>query len=162
MPRTTSGLIVPFGDTAGRGWFDVTFEPGALTITDVARVPLLFEHGATHAVVGIMSDVEETADGVVATFTLDDTPDGERAAAELEAGSRTGLSIGIEYDDDTLQAIVDAFWEPEGDERPTISAAGIVREVSHVAVPAFDSARLTTISDTDADDSADATTERNQ
>lgn len=149
MTRILSGLIVPFGDTASRGWFDVQFSAGALTVTDVARVPLMFEHGATLEVVGVMTDVVETPDGVTAEFALDDTPAGDRAAAEYEAGSRTGLSIGVEYDDDTLDQIIDALWDWETDERPVINASGTVREVSHVAVPAFDNSRLTNLTTTD-------------
>lgn len=140
MPKT-SGIIVPFNVAAPRGWWNVRFQAGALTIDDVAHVPLMFEHGATHAVIGVMTDVEETAEGIVATFDIDDTPDGVRAAAELVAGSRTGFSIGVEYDEETMGAIVDALWDWDAEETPTVDASGRIREVSHVAVPAFDGAR---------------------
>lgn len=146
MPKA-SGLIVPFGVTAFRGWWDVRFNAGALSIEDVAHVPLMFEHGATHAVIGVMTDVEETPEGIVGTFDIDDTPDGLRAAAELVAGSRTGFSIGVEYDDATLAAITDALWDWESDERPVVDASGLIREVSHVAIPAFDGARASYVPD---------------
>lgn len=156
MPRTVSGLIVPFNVPAYRGWFDVQFGAGALTIDDVAHVPLMFEHGATHAVAGVMTDVEEQADGVHATFQLDDTEDGDRAWAEFTAGSRTGFSVGLEYDDDTLDAIweaLDEWWETG--ERPVVDATGWIRETSHVAIPAFDDARGLELHD-DADETTTA------
>lgn len=140
--RIVSGLVVPFGVTAYRGWWDVRFNAGSLSVTDVARVPLMFEHGGTYVVAGVMTDVEERADGVHGTFALDDTPDGDRAAAEFESGSRTGFSIGVSYDDDTLAAIDAAFWEFwETGERPVVDAVARILEVSHVAIPAFDDAR---------------------
>lgn len=142
MTRTVSGLIVPFGVTAYRGWWDVRFNPGSLTVNDVSRIPLMFEHGGNWVVVGVMTDVHEEADGVHGTFELDDTPHGDRAAAEFASGSRSGFSIGVEYSDETLDAIwaaLEEYWDTG--ERPIVDATATIREVSHVAIPAFDDAR---------------------
>lgn len=144
MPRSVPGLIVPFGVPVYRGWWYARYQPGSLTVADVAHVPFAFEHLRTLEVVGVMTDVEEITSGrlehgIWGTFDLDDTPAGDRAAAEFETGSRTGLSMGVEYDDDTIDAIWDALWDEDGD--GIVDAAGIIREVSQVALPAFDQSR---------------------
>jgi hypothetical protein len=144
--RTVSGLIVPFGVPAYRApWYSVQFAAGGLAVTDVARVPLMFEHAfdRTFTTMGVMTDVWERPDGVYADFALDDTDAGARAAAEFASGSRTGFSVGIQYDEATLAAIdaaLDAwFWD---DEDPAlITGTGLIREASHTYMPAFDDAR---------------------
>lgn len=158
--RLVGGLVVPFGVPVYRGWWKARFNAGGLTVDDVAHVPFMFEHGGTYAVAGVMVDVVEDLDGpdgpgIYATFALDDTPDGDRAAAEFDSGSRTGFSAGLAYDDETLKAIGEAFWEWDGDELPIVDASGAIREVSHVAVPAFTTARGRLLSDT-ADDTEPA------
>lgn len=139
MPRSVPGLIVPFDVPVYRGWWYARYQPGSLSVYDVAHVPFAFEHLRTLEVVGVMTDVEERADGIYGTFDLDDSPAGNRAAAEFASGSRTGLSMGVEYDEDTIDAIWDALWDEDGD--GIVDASGVIREVSQVALPAFDDSR---------------------
>lgn len=146
MTRTVSGLIVPFNATARRWWGGIQFGAGRITIPDVSRVPLTFEHAMYGAqVAGVMTDVEERPDGVYATFALDDTEYGDRAYAEFSSGSRTGFSIGVEYDDDTVAAVEEAMgaaWYGEEDDDVVVTnAGGQIVETAHTYYPAFYDAR---------------------
>lgn len=144
MPRSVSGLIVPFGIVVNRGWWRARYSPGSLSVTDVSRVPFAFEHLGNREVIGVMTDVEERPatklelPGVYGEFDLDDSPYGDRAAAEFSTRSRWGLSMGIGYDDATIDAIWEAMWDEDDG---VVDAAGIIREVSDVALPAFDDSR---------------------
>lgn len=142
MP-SVSGLIVPFGVPVYRGFWYARYQPGSVTVEDVTHVPFAFEHLRTLEVIGVMTDVDEITSGrlqpgVWGTFDLDDSATADRAAVEF-AGSRTGLSMGIEYDDETIDAIWDVLWDDDVD--GIVDAAGIIREVSQVALPAFDQSR---------------------
>jgi HK97 family phage prohead protease len=140
MPRrSVYGLVVPFDVAVPRGFWYARYQPGSLAISDVSRVPFAFEHLRTLEVVGVMTDVEERDDGIYAAWDLDDTPAGNRAADEFQFGSRTGLSMGVWYDDDTIDAIWDALWDDDGD--GIVDASGEIHEVSQVALPAFDDSR---------------------
>lgn len=140
-----SGLIVPFGVPAYRApWFSVQFAAGGLQVSDVARVPFVFEHAldGTFTTLGVMTDVWEQPDGVHADYDLDASAAGQRSAAEFGSGSRTGFSIGIRYDEPTLEAIDAAFdtWWDTG-ESTLVTASGLIVETSHTYMPAFDDAR---------------------
>lgn len=162
MPRRVTALIAPFGVPAYRGWWRAVFGPGRLSVSDVGRVPYVFEHGESgRVVVGVMVDVEERPAigahlaGVYGTFDVDDTPAGDRAWAELRSGSRSGFSMGLEYDAATLEAIaaaLETYWTTG--EVTDVDAVAQIREVSHVFMPAFDDARTIALDDVETTDPA--------
>lgn len=155
MPRRVTALIAPFGVPAHRGWWRALFGPGSLSVSDVARVPYVHEHGhGDRTVLGVMTDVEERPAsggdpaGVYGTFDLDDSPEADRAWAELQSGSRSGFSMGLEYDAATLEAIsaaLETFWTTGT--VADIDAVARIRETSHVFLPAFDDARTVKLDD---------------
>lgn len=156
MPRRVTALIAPFGVPAYRGWWRAVFGPGSLSVSDVGRVPFVFEHGhGERTVLGVMTDVEERPNGVYGTFDLDDTPAARAAWAELSTGSRSGFSMGLEYDAATLAAIDDAletYWTTG--EVTDVDARAQIRETSHVFMPAFDDARTTHLDDVETTEPA--------
>lgn len=148
--RTITGLAVPFGQAAWVGGVPVplVFDAESLTWSTPERVKLLTQHDQDRPL-GHATALTAGDAGLVATFTVADGPDGDRALAEAADGRRDGLSVGVELDDDTWQRAWDAWMD--GDLTP-VRASGRLREVSQCAVPAFDDARITA-----TDDGQDAT-----
>lgn len=152
--RTISGLVVPFGLAGHTSSGRLTWASGAdLRISSPRRVKLLREHDQTdslgagvtfEALTAAEVDARMTAagldplgvPGLWATFAVAPGPNGDRALAEAESGVRDAFSVGVELDDATLTALASR----QGHE--PIAAAGQLREVSLVSVPAYDDARV--------------------
>ena len=121
--RLIEGVAVPYGEDALIGFDTYRFDPGSVTAAR-ARTPLLLGHDL-NSPVGILTGLEDGAGGVRAKFRVDRTPDGDRALAQAQSGSRAGLSIGFE---------IGASEEIDGIRH--VREASIY-EVSLVSVPAF-------------------------
>ncbi|UUW92675.1 HK97 family phage prohead protease [Pimelobacter simplex] len=138
--RTISGLVVPFGPAGETSGGRLRFKAGSLTFSDPRRVKLLREHDQRD-VLGYATELVEREDGsqgpgLYATFHVPEGDDGDRALAEAANGLRDAFSVGVQLNDATLQRL--RRTQPGG----TVDAAGALREVSQVSVPAFDDARV--------------------
>lgn len=136
--RTLAGIILPWS-VPRRDHLGMQFDAGSLTwAEDVTRIPLLFQHDH-NTTIGHTIALESRPEGLHGTFAVEDTPTGDRAMREAEAGSRTGFSVGVLLD----PASIEAWWTaPVGESVPV---TGELAEVSHVSVPAFDDARIDTL-----------------
>lgn len=132
--RTLRGVVVPFGQAGNTSGGRLTFAAGSLSWTDPRRVKLLREHDQRD-VIGYATELVETDAGLVATFHVPEGENGDRALAEAANGLRDAFSVGVQLDDATLTRLRRSQGAP-------VAAAGALREVSQVSVPAFDDARL--------------------
>lgn len=132
--RTLRGIVVPFGQAGNTSGGRLTFAAGSLSWTDPKRVKLLREHDQRD-VIGYATELTETDAGLVATFHVPEGENGDRALAEAANGLRDAFSVGVQLDDATLTRLRRSQGAP-------VAAAGALREVSQVSVPAFDDARL--------------------
>jgi len=141
--RTISGLALPFGETGRTNLGRVIASAGSVTVPeDVSTITLNLEHSRT-APVGRATAVEETPEGLVATFRVARTRAGDDLLAEVEEGLRAGLSVELDA--------------------PVIRAgrllSGALSAVAAVVSPAFPSALLTAADAGDVEDDEDETTD---
>jgi len=137
--RTISGLALPFGETGRTNLGRVIASAGSVTVPeDVSTITLNLEHSRT-APVGRATAVEETPEGLVATFRVARTRAGDDLLAEVEEGLRAGLSVELDA--------------------PVIRAgrllSGALSAVAAVVSPAFPSALLTAADAGDVEDDED-------
>src|SRR4029077_3534822 len=131
VERTIDGVIVPYGEVATIAGVAYRFVAGSVKLAR-SRTPLLMDHDHRRPV-GVLERLTETELGAVARFRLDGTPDGLTALAQAATGSRGALSIG---------ASVEASIDNAGVLDVT---AGLVHEVSLVALSAFEGATVTNV-----------------
>ena len=131
--RTIEGLIVPFGEVGRINGADYRFRPGSVRLGRT-RTPLLMDHDRS-APVGVLAELTEQEQGLLARFAVDATPDGDRALIQAASGSRGSLSIGAELDG-TLEAGADGVIEVD---------SARVLEVSLLALGAFEGASVTRV-----------------
>lgn len=147
-PRTISGIAVPYNVEANVSTGQtVRVLAGALPV-DGAAPRLLAEHDMGK-IVGMVTAREETPDGMLFTAEIARTRDGDDIVELLKMGAYDSVSIGIEPVD------------VEQDGRTVVVKAARWRELSIVAEPAFDAARITDIA-ASADDAEPDVTETPQ
>lgn len=124
--RTLRGTVMPWG-VAGRTSAGVLTVPrGTLRVPgDLRRIKLFREHGR-RTPIGYATAAEDTAAGLVMTFRLAATADGDRALVEATEGLRDAFSVEMDADD-----VVDGM----------VRSAEL-RAVAQVAVPAYAEARI--------------------
>lgn len=134
--RTIQGLIVEY-DVAGIPSTGPTvFAAGSISYPDdLNRVKLLVQHDSYAAAIGYLTAIEETDEGLTATFHVPESEDGDALLVEAADGRRDGLSVGVtiteyEWNDDATVMIV---------------KAAQLREVSVVTIPAYQNARITAV-----------------
>lgn len=128
--RTISGLILPFNKPGFTGMGEVTVSAGSVHWPDdVKRVKLLRDHSTDTGFkpVGYAEQIEETPEGIRATFRIAATPDGDEALADVKEGVRDALSVELIHTD--------------VDHRGNL-AAGELSAVALVPIPAFADARV--------------------
>ena len=133
--RTISGLAVPYrGARAFHGGQEFEFGKGTIRIpADVSRVKLHVNHDPDRAV-GYATKLEDTDDGLHATFKVVESPAGDEALLYADQKVWDGLSAGFRRGSkfrakDGVQFAVDA---PLG-------------EISVCPAPAFDDARVSAV-----------------
>lgn len=145
--RTITGLAVPYGKPGHTSLGLLSFADGSLSWSDPKRVKLLTEHDQRSDVVGYATDLQsQPGVGLMATFYVPEGEAGDRALQSAAAGLRDGLSVGVEPDDRTRQALRQA-----ASRGGVVAASGALRETSLVAVPAFDDARVSSVAASGAD-----------
>lgn len=129
--RTISGLAVPFNVPGNTSGGKVSVDPGAIQFPhDLKRIKLLRDHNRNQPV-GYLESIESTADGLMVTFRVGATPDGDVALAEASESIRDGLSVELS----------NVKRSPDG--KRVMSAH--LDAIALVAVPAFDSARVSNV-----------------
>lgn len=123
-PRVKSGLLLPYTEPGMTNLGKVTATKGALRLADQPN-PLTLEHVDKLQVADFVA-FEETDEGLRCSVRYHESPMGDAALAEFDAGTRTGLSVEVD------QPVI----------RAGKLAAGIVSGGSQVEDPAFPSAKL--------------------
>jgi phage head maturation protease len=139
--RTLSGLAVPWGVITNRFGVDVTFTRDTLRVPDdLATIKLLVQHDQDRPA-GYVTNAVHADDGLRVTFAVADHPRAVELLAETDALLRDGLSVGVELDPETIEAISARVWGEDTGTDP-VPLAGVVREISSVSVPQFNDARI--------------------
>lgn len=93
--RTATGLLVPYGEECASNLGRFQVDTGAFSIpTDLTGLGLNVEHEREHVVGGITA-LTDSPQGVVATFGFADTPEGEKALLDARSGKRSKLSAEV-------------------------------------------------------------------
>jgi HK97 family phage prohead protease len=131
--RTITGLAVPYGAVAESGGLSWQFSKGTLTYADARRVKLLISHDWGRAV-GYAATLEDTDDGLLASFKVARGPEGDFALSMAEDGVYDGLSIGVAGGGrfDVRDGVNHAVSAP-------------LVEISLTPAPAYDAARVTSV-----------------
>jgi HK97 family phage prohead protease len=133
--RTVRGRIVPYGEVAVKGGRRFRFLPGSLRWSDITRVKLLRDHDQAQAR-GVAFELDEAPDGQYGAFRVASGAEGDQLLALAVEGVYDGFSPGVEFDLRADATLVNGVWE--------VHRADL-REVSLVAMPAFDNARVTSV-----------------
>ena len=143
--RTLTGVVVPFGREGRTSMGPVVFEVGSITNLEAAsNIRLLMEHDRTRPV-GKWISLTPTPTGIVGTAKVSATTAGNDLLVEAIDGIRDGFSIGATInkhemrkreDGKTVMHVLDATLE----------------EISAVAHPAFDDARVVEIAASEPDE----------
>ena len=133
--RTITGLLVPAGDTVGNTSAGPTlFTFGSVTWhPELRRVKLLREHQRVDSI-GYAVELSWQPIGLVGTFYVPPSPEGDRALTEARNGIRDGLSVGV-----------DALVGSVNRDGVLIVTGSNLRETSLVSVPAFTDSRVTVV-----------------
>jgi hypothetical protein len=93
--RIVSGLLLPYGEQGKTNLGRFSVAPGAVTIpADPDIVTLNVQHDREEPV-GRAVDLSDTPAGIVGTFRVANTPEGDTVLAEIADGSRTKLSAEV-------------------------------------------------------------------
>ena len=133
-PRVKAGLLLPYGEYGFTNKGKVLAAAGALTLADKPD-QLTLEHAPKLGVADFVA-FEEKPDGLHCSVRYLDTPLGDAALAEYEAGTRAGLSVEVD-----APVVVGGKL-----------TAGKVTGGSQVETPAFASAKLAAAEMGDAPD----------
>lgn len=136
--RTMTGVVVPWNRVGhkqnGGRW---RFNRGSLKFADAKYIRFLEDHN--HSLFfGRGISVEETESGLRMTFKVANGEHGDRMLAMAQNGSKTGLSVGVEFDESDTEK------DPDNPGVRLVNSAHLV-EVSLVKNPAFDEARLISV-----------------
>ena len=134
--RLISGRIVTWNEEGNTSAGRTMFQAGSIA---PRNVKLLLEHDRTRPI-GRVVEMTETPQGIDATFKIANTTAGSDALEEAQTQLRDGFSVGIS---------VDAWDSKNG---VLVVSAGKLDEVSLVAEPAIDSARVSDVAASYEDD----------
>ena len=141
--RIISGRIVTWNEEGNTSAGRTMFKAGSIA---PKNVKLLLEHDRTRPI-GRVIEMTETPQGIDAKFKIANTTAGSDALEEAQTQLRDGFSVGIS---------VDAWDNKEG---VLVVSTGKLDEVSLVADPAIDSAR---VSDVAASETEEEKTENSE
>ena len=93
--RAVTGLLLPFGEVGNTSLGRFSVDAGVFEIpADPMVVGLDVDHERERPV-GRATSVTETAEGIVATFAIARTPEGDQVLDEIESGERRSLSAEV-------------------------------------------------------------------
>lgn len=134
--RVISGRILPWGERGATSAGGLEFTPSAIRIPrDISRVKLLRDHSPNGVPVGVMTSFENKPDGLYASFTIANTPDGDRAIEEARSQVRDSFSVEVGSLSRQGTAVQDS----------------VLRGVALVPFPAFASALVDAVTAADAE-----------
>jgi HK97 family phage prohead protease len=133
--RIISGRIVTWNEEGNTSAGRTMFKAGSIA---PKNVKLLLEHDRTRPI-GRVIEMSETPNGIDAKFKIANTTAGSDALEEAQTQLRDGFSVGIS---------VDAWDNKDG---VLVVSAGKLDEVSLVADPAIDSARVSDVAASDTE-----------
>ncbi len=138
--RTIRGRALPYGrqQIATKFWRKYRFEAGSIEVpAAVSRVKFLEDH-VYSAAFGRAETITDGPDGLDIVMRVGRGEHGDRMLSLAEDGVKDGLSVGVDWDDqDTI---------PDPDNKGvTLIRRARLKEVSLVAIPAFDNARVTSV-----------------
>lgn len=91
--RTVTGLLVPYGEPGATNLGKMTVMPGVFKVpVDLAGMSLNVEH-KRERIVGHPTSIRETSTGIVGTFRIAATPEGDKALDDIHTGRRRYLSV---------------------------------------------------------------------
>jgi HK97 family phage prohead protease len=132
--RIIAGKIVPYATEIGNtSAGKVIFAADSIEIPANKKIKLLDEHNPK-AILGSATTFSTSPEGIHATFKVTKTARGDEALTLASDGLKTGLSVGVEP--------VESSMNKDG---VIVVTKGILREVSHVGSPAFQSAEITRV-----------------
>jgi hypothetical protein len=141
--RIISGLAVPYGptDIARKNGRKFRFQQGSIVWpADLSRVKLLLDHVFSSSV-GHVLTLDDRPDGTYVELKVGTGAEGDQVLAWAMEKVRDGLSVGVDFDADT-DCIPDPLNPGVLLVKPG-AATGV--EISNVAMPAFDRARVATV-----------------
>lgn len=132
--RTITGLVVPYGEPGATSAGLVSIRAGAVRLpADLSRVKLLNFHsnevGGVAESIGYAINAQDTPDGLVMTFKIGNTPQGDLALQAAAERVKDGLSVELRN------------VKVHGDE---VVGADLTA-VAHVPMPAYDRSRISSI-----------------
>lgn len=93
--RTVTGLLMPYGEECRSNLGKFKVGTGSFSIpADLSGMSLNVEHQREN-VIGAPTAVRETPKGIVATFSIAKTPEGDKALDDIAAGRRKHLSAEV-------------------------------------------------------------------
>jgi len=137
--RTIIGLAVPWNKVARSGFSNWRFAPDSLRWADPSRVKLNLDH--TTELIGVATRLQSSAKGLMATFRIANTPEGDKALALADDGVLDGMSIEVDFSNE----MGDTWQTDPSDESVRLVTQGSLRGVALTGMPAFDDARLTAV-----------------
>lgn len=93
--RTVTGLLVPFGEQCRSNLGRFSVDTGAFSLPADPSVVGFNRAHAREDPIGRATTVRETPEGVVATFSIARTPEGDTALADISAGRAKFLSAEV-------------------------------------------------------------------
>lgn len=133
--RILAGKVVPYGTEVGNtSAGKVIFAAGSIEIPSDKKIKLLDEHNPK-AILGSAVSFVQGAEGIHGTFKVSKTQRGDESLTLASDGLKTGFSVGVEPIDTYIDKANGTM----------VVTKGILREVSHVASPAFKTAEITKV-----------------
>ncbi|PPI00623.1 hypothetical protein C5C56_06175 [Rathayibacter sp. AY1D1] len=94
-PRTYRGTLLPWGVEGQTNLGRLTINRGTLTIPrSPEAMAMTYDHNATNPV-GRITHLEDTDTGLIATFRVADTDEGDTLQAEIADGTRRAVSVDV-------------------------------------------------------------------
>jgi hypothetical protein len=93
--RIVSGLLLPYGELGQTNIGKFSIEPGAVVIPEDPEVVTLNVQHDNETPVGRATELLDTPAGIVGTFRVAKTADGDQLLAEIAGGTRTKLSAEV-------------------------------------------------------------------
>lgn len=141
--RTIAGMALPYGlgHTGRKNGRKFRFVEGSIVWPDPRHVPILIDH-VQSASVGHYQSIDDGPAGTFVIARVSHGPAGDQALAwaSPEESVRTGFSVGVDFDEQ------DCIPDPD---QPGVwivpPGRAVGKEISLVAVPAFQGARVATV-----------------
>lgn len=136
--RTVRGLVVPWNATSTpKGGKRYRFDRESIRAVAAKFVKFFEDHSPAKAI-GRAVDMQETDNGLEMTFKVNSGEHGDKVLALAMSGAKTGLSVGVEFDESDTQP------DPENNGAFLVRLANLY-EVSLVERPSFDNSRIITV-----------------